>query len=424
MTRNRVRLLALALAAPGLASTALRAEINPYYFGVSETYTRQANLLRLGDGLTANSGYSRSDSWWSTAVAAGVDQSFGRQRAAANLSLRNSRYANNSIFNNQGYSGNASLDWSTAERIAGTLSATANRSLGSFNYYNADLLAVRQRNLESTESLSASVGIGLVTQYSLEFYLNHRQVRNSLQLASVLARDFTQDDAGLTLRWKPSSGATFGLGLHQLQGRYPKYQFNLISGAYFADRFKQPGIDLSVALKPSGASSLEARLGYSRTQYDLNQKRNFSGVTGLLGWAWQPSGKLRINTRLWRDTGQNSYALSLISFASPSEVPSSAEYSQLVNTLKMQADYDIAAKVALNTSLAVTQRNFAQNLAGLSASGKDSSAVLAFGGRWAPLRSVLVGCDLSWEKRTASGTLTTALKDNSVGCFGQFQLQQ
>lgn len=419
---NRLRYLIAPLALLGMV--ALRAEINPYYFGVSQSYTRQANLLRLADGAPPPDGYSRADTLWNTGLSAGIDQNFGRQHAAANVSLRNSRYSHNSIFNNQGYSGNVGLDWSTVERVSGSLSATANRSLANFNYYTTDLAVLRQKNLESTESVTAGVSVGLVTQYSLDFGLNHRQVRNSLQLPSVLARDFQQDDASLTLRWRPSSGAMLGLGLHQLEGTYPKYQFNLLNGSYFADRFKQPGLDLTGTLRPTGASSLDARLSFSRTEYKLDQQRNFSGVTGTFGWAWQPSGKLRLNTRYTRDTGQNSYALSYVTFANPTEVPSSAEYSQLNNVFKVQADYDLAAKVSISTAFLLTQREFAQTFAGTNAGGKDNSVLLSLGGRWAPLRSVLVGCDLSWEKRTASGTLTTPLRDNSVGCFGQFQLQQ
>ena len=400
-------------------ATAAPGEVNPYFVGLSQTLTQESNLLRLSSGQDAPDGYSRSDSLSVTSLLAGFDQSFGRQHAYANLSLRDGHYSRNSAFNNQGYTANAGLDWSTIERVSGSLSLSTNRALSNFNNYGVGLLA--SKNLETTDGLNASFNVGLVTEYSLVASAGHRQVRNSLDNPTLKARDFDQDNVSLGLRWRPRGGTMLGFNLGTTLGRYPSYQINS-DGSRQADRFQQPTLDLLGNLQPSGSSSLDARLSYSKTRYDLNQQRNFSGLTGTLGWAWQPGGKTHLSTRLSRDTGQNFYAITVFG------VPGLSDYSQVVNTFRVQADYDVTAKITLNVSAQLNQRNIVNTVQNpfmpIESSGNDRTTLLGLGVRWSPLRSLQFGCDLSQETRRASGQLTSDLDNRAVSCFGQFQLQQ
>jgi hypothetical protein len=408
----------LALAVAALLPAISHAEQNPYYVGASLGITHDDNLLRLGNGGAADEGQSKSDTVTQTSLLAGFDQPFGRQRAYGNLSVRDTRYSNNSNYNNQGYTLSTGLDWSTVERISGSVTATANRSLASFN--TVGLSQVRDKNLQETLGIGATVNVGLVTEYSLVASIGHRQVKNSLDLKQTKALDFEQDNASIGARWSPRSSTNFGLSLSETRGRYPNFSQDDVTKVYSPDRFKQTGIDLSAQLQPSGVSSFDARLTLSKSKYDLNQARDFSGLTGTVGWNWQPAGRLKFSSRFTRDTGQNSYAVQLFGVAGASE------YTQLNNTLRLQADYDVSGKIAATTALQVTDRKLTNTVSLFNSTdtGRDTSTVLSLGARWAPLRSVLVGCDLSTEQRSASGVLGVPLKDNTIGCYGQFQLQQ
>jgi hypothetical protein len=393
------------------------AEQNPYYVGASLGITHDSNLLRLGNGASASAGQSKSDTVTQTSLLAGFDQPFGRQRAFGNLSLRDARYSGNTSYNNQGYTLSTGLDWSTVERISGSLSASANRSLASFNTAGIGLLP--EKNLQDTLGIGASVNVGLVTEYSLVANLGHRQLKNSLDISATKALDFEQDSGSIGVRWSPRASTTFGLSLSEVRGRYPKFILNT-DGSYSPDRYKQSGIDLSAQFQPSGVSTFDARVSLSKTKYDLNQARDFSGLTGTVGWNWQPAGRLKFSSRFTRDTGQNSYAVQLFG------VPGASEYTQLNNSVRLQADYEVSGKIAATTALQVTDRKLTNtvSLFNTSDTGRDTSTVLSVGARWAPLRSVVVGCDVSTEQRTASGALGVPLKDNTIGCYGQFQLQQ
>lgn len=400
------------VAAPALA------QVSPWSVGVSQSVMHDNNLLRLGGGQVAPEGFSRADTVSTTSLQGSLDQGFGRQRLGASLSLRNSRYSGNSVFNNQGYTGYVGLDWSTINRISGNLSASANRSLSSFNSYEIGLL--RQRNYENTRGVNASVSVGLVTQYSLEAGLGHREVTNTLDLPALQSRNFTQDSGTLGLRWRPSGATSMALQMRQVRGRYPKYR--LVDGEFQPDTFRENGVDLIASLQASGASSFDFRLGNSHTRYDLNAQRNFSGVTGLLAWNWQPTGKLRTAVRLSRETGQDSYAVTVFT-----NVPGSSDNSRIVNLLRLEATYDYSAKVNFYSGWNILQRSIVQTIVNpllpLNASGKDHINTLQLGARWTPTRTTSLGCEAAHEDRKASGQLTTSLSSFSFNCYGQLTLQ-
>jgi hypothetical protein len=396
------------------------ADNTPYFVGVSQAVVYESNSLRLESGQALPDGLKFADSLFVTSLLGGFDQPYGRQRGYGNLSLRQNSYASNSGRNNQAYTGLLGLDWSTIERISGSLSISANRSLS-----NADglgLSVLQEKNFETNQSLNTSIAMGLVTEYSLEAGFSHLEVRNSLTNRTLLARDFDRDNASVGVRWRPSPAASLGLNLRESRGRYPRFR-QVADGSFLSDRFKQQGVEISAALQPSGASSFDLRMGQNKTRYDLNQARDFSGLTGSLGWNWQATGKLRLSTRLSRDTGQNSIAQTLFG------VPGRADYTQLLNTFRMQADFDVTAKIAFSSSWQTVQRKSSQLASGtndprdVDKSGKDLTHLFTLGARWLPYRTTTISCDGSIERRSAQGELAAALRNSTFGCSGQFQLQ-
>ncbi len=398
----------------------VHAESSPWYIAASQSYTYDSNLLRLADGQDAPPGYSRNDDILSTALLAGLDQSIGRQRLFGNVAVRQNRYGGNSRFNNTSYNASLGLDWATVERVSGSLSASANRALQSFA---TDLFtAERLNNLESTESINGSIAVGLVTEYSLVLTGGHRRVHNSL--VDLRSREFYQDNAELILRWAPTSAATFGLGLGSTRGRYPKFGIQA-NGDYQADRFKRDDVVLTATLRPSGASTVDIRLANGRTAYDLNQRRNFSGVTGSLSWGWQATGKLRLNAQLSRDTGQDSYATRTF----VTNQPTTADYSRVTEQLRLLVNYELTAKVGINLGASHASRDLVRTindpLVPADATGTDRTRLLSAGARWVPRRYATLGCDVTMEKRSGSGSidLTSNMGAKSLTCFGQLTLQ-
>lgn len=415
---------ALAVAAALAACAPASAQTSPYYLGLAQSIGHESNLLRLSDGVETPAGYSRSDTVSSTSLLAGIDQPIGRQRLYGDVAFRVNRYSSNDLYNNQSYTANLGLDWATINRLSGKISASTNRSLLTFNLQQNGLAdgLLREKNFEDTKTLDASAQVGVVTQYSLYAAAGYREVDNSSSRASVQARNFRQQTLSGGVRWQPSSLLSLSAGLRGTSGRYPQYRERTLgSNTYDADSFKRQDLDLTATWAPSGQSTVNARLSTGKTDYELDELRNYSGVTGALSWAWQASGKLRLTTSLSRDTGQESYGLTQLNTAG------SADYSRVSTTARLAADWAFSSKINVNASFAHTDRDLTRSfstLPGANNSGKERSQILSIGARWAPLRSVLVGCNFNTDRITGSGLLDgTHIKGNGVSCFGQLMLQ-
>ena len=403
----------IAGASVALLATLAQAESSPYYIGASLSYAHDSNLLRLRDESAVT---DRSDKVTTAALLAGIDQPIGRQRIFGNVALRSNRFADNDQYDNQSYTAVAGLDWSTVERLSGNLTASANRALSSFNLQGQD--GPVEKNLETARTLDAAVRLGLVTEYSFELTGGYRQIDNSL--ARVQTRDYRQNTVAAGVHWRPSPDSDFGLALRDTRGRYPRY--GEVGSPREVDRFKRQDVDLSASIKPSGASTLSLRLSNGKTEYDLDTGRDFSGFTGSLGWLWQVSGKLRLNTRLARETGQDSYVVTDF-FGNPG----TTDYSRINNSLRVKADYELSAKIALNLAVTSTQRDIVLTQSGspgdTPSEGRERNTAVSLGARWTPVRSVMLGCDLGNERQRHSGQQGVNLKATTTSCFAQFTLQ-
>ncbi len=429
--RRGLLLLAAAAAAGGTAPVA--AQSSPYYIAGSVALTQDSNLQRLADDQPTPDGASRSDTSYSTALIGGINQGIGRQRVYGSLTLRDNRFERNKRFDNQSYNGALGLDWATVERVSGTLSLSAVRALSPFNADGVGLLS--EKNLETTQSANALVRVGLVTAYSLELSGGMRRVRNSLDKDVLRARNFNQDNLSVGVGWRPGGALAISVAVREVNGEYPNFRGDAASG-FESDRFKQQFFDLVSTWQPTGASVVDLRLNFADTKYVVNEQRNFSAVNGSLGWQWQPTGKLRLNTRYSRDRGQDAYPstkLVLIrGFPFPIPIPVTNFDSRIVDSLRAQAELEVSAKVALTSSLQLTRRALTRDplaVADKSSQGitnaHDSTTQFNIGARWALTRAVLLGCDVGNERRTFSGDreLSFNLKDTTLSCFGQLTLQ-
>ena len=423
--RSAGALAVLLAAANGAAVAPAAAQSNPYYVAGSLALTHDANLLRLAGNQEPGAGESRSDLITGTALVGGLNQSIGRQRIYGSLTLRDNRFRHNDKYNNQSYNGSLGLDWSTVERISGTLALSAARALSTFNAEGVGLLS--QKNLETSQAANAAVRVGLVTAYSLELGFGQRRVRNSLDDDRVLARNFNQDTNSIGLAWRPGGALSLSAALRELKGEYPSFRRDT-AGTFESDRFKQQQIELVSTWQPSGASGLDLRLNFGDTKYVDNEQRNFSSVNGSLGWLWQATGKLRLNTRYSHDKGQDAYPSSVPFFFT--RIPVTLLDNRVIDSWRMQADFDSSAKISLTSSVQAARRKLSRDTVTVvtptslgTSSGTDTTTLFSLGVRWTPWRTTLFGCDASTERRKASGELTADLKGAVLACYGQLTLQ-
>ena len=410
----------LAAALTTLAAGAAMAQSSPYYLGVAQSLGYESNLYRVGDDQTLPAGYSKSDTVSGTSLVGGVDQTIGRQRVYGSANVRANRYANNKALDNESYGLNLALDWATVGRLSGTLSAAADQNLAQFNNRAAGGVETR-KNVVRTNQVDARVRLGVVTKYTLEASLGHRN--RSYSAPEYNSSEYRQTSGSLGLRYRPSGALSLGVALRITEATYPKFN-QPTPNVFEADRLKRQDIDFTATWLPSAVSQFNLRLSPTHTSYDRDTGSDFSGVTGSATWGWQPTGKLRLTTGLSRDTGQSSDAVNLGFFGS-----GVTDYSRTTSALSLKADYELSAKIALNAGISYAHRALANtsSLAGNpigSVTGSDNTTVLSLGARWLPTRSIQVGCNVSAENRSSSNTnLSVGLSGNAFSCYGQFVLQ-
>jgi hypothetical protein len=398
---------AVALLAAAVAAPAAQAQSSPWYVGVSQTFSRESNLIRLRDGQALPAGLVEDDSVSTTALVAGIDQRIGRQRVSGSGSLRDSRYRNNGAFDSRGYSGKLTLDWETLADLSGSAGVVVERA------QRADLRDrfgrfIVDGNLESSRRLSGSARYGFAGPLSVEFGGSYAKVQYSS--ASAAYAEYTQDALSAAVRYRLGGATSVALGLRRTDIDYPNLLVQLPDPR---DKRRRDDVDLTLQWLPSGASRLDLRLSQGRTRYEQFSERDFRGATGALGWSWQASGRTRLELRASRDTGQNS------------DLATTA-FSQLTDSLRAGADYSLSAKVGAGLSAQWYRRKLdgsGQFVSGITGSDRGTVATLAL--RYAPLRSLTLGCQLQREQRgeNSNPVLRDKYSASSTSCYGQFVLQ-
>jgi len=404
------KLLRLVCAGAGCCAALVpqaQAQTSPYYVGVAQTLQSESNLIRLRDGQEPPAGRSKSDTVSSSALVAGVDQTFGRQRLTGSASLRANRYSENSSFNSQGYSLNMGLDWQTIESLKGNVTVGADRSQRP-DLRDRDGQLLSTGNNESIERLNATVSLGVAGPLALEAGVN--ALRTEYSAPAVSYAQYQQNGVSAGVRYRLGGATSVALTLRHSNTQYPNLLINQLDPN---DRRRRDDLEISGNWAPTGSSVFDARLSQGKTRYDQLSSRDISGSTGSIGWNWTPGGKLRLNTRLARDSGQNSNL-------------ATSAFSQLTDTLAVIADYQVTGKITATASLNRFRRQLdgtGLNVAGER--GTDSGGTASLGLRWTALRSTTFGCTVSNESRgrNSNPVLTDTYSANVFSCFGQLVLQ-
>jgi hypothetical protein len=385
-----------------LCSATAWAETSPYVLGASETISHDSNVVRLPDGAAQPASlYAITDWVASTALLGGIDQPFGRQRVYGNVSVRNNHYRYNSVYSNLSYGLAGALDWSTVERVSGTVSLSSNRNLASFDRRNSNTPNIA-KNIEQTNQFDATARVGVVTDLTFEGGYTHQG-----QHFSEVGDRLDQNVVSLGLHYRIGGELGLGAGLRLTSGRYPDRN----------DSIKGRNLDLSANWIPSPISNLTARLSLGKTDHSAVTALNFSGATGTLAWNWKPTGKLTFNTQMSRATGNES------SFATGASTPTTAQAdnSRLTSTLGLNANYEATAKILLNTGYSRSLRKLTDST---PTSAADRLSRWQIGARYLPTRTTELSCNVSRDSRRADpSTLTYSYSANTVSCAAQISVQ-
>ena len=335
-------------------------------------------------------------------------QRIGRQRIFGSGALRANRYAKNEAFNSQGYGLDLGLDWETLATLSGKLAIGADRTQRTdLRGRSGEILA--GGNTETSRRGNALVRLGVAGPLGLEAGLSGSRVRYGNPVANYA--DYDQRAASLGARYQLGGATSVALTARQTRFEYP----NLLIGRPDPnDKRERNEFELSTEWQATGASRIEANVGRGKTEHEQLAGRDFSSTTGALSWNWQPGARLKLVTRIGRDSGQNN------------DTVTTSAFSQTTDSLSLNADYELTGKTRLNAGLQSYHRNLTGNSLFVSGiEGRDRGTTANLGLRWEALRSLSLGCQISYDERgrNSTPTLNDAYSANVYSCFGRFLLQ-
>lgn len=380
-------------AALGQAASADR----PWYVGATQDFTHESNVLGTATGEI-------SDTISTTMLRAGLNQPFGRQRLRADATLSHQRYKDLTERDNSGYTVGLLLDWSTIERLAGNLSLASQRRQADVNVGG---ITPAISNIERSDELGFRARLGADSMLAFEAGLGHRRVEFSA--TEYAAREYKQDSGNVGIVYRPGGLLTLSAGVSGADTRYLAPE----AGQTESDRNKRRDVYLSANWVPTGASTVDARIAYGTSEYDLATSTDFEGLTGTLRWIWRPSGRLTLTTALSRDSGQEA---GYIRTAADDSTTSATDFSRVTNRVGVSAAYQLTGKIDLVAELSYARRGLVDRVTGVT--GRDNTSMAALGARWAVTRTIALGCNVSRESRAASGVGSTDFDNDRFGCFG------
>jgi hypothetical protein len=401
------RRTAFALAAGLVCHAAALAQIvqsadRPWYVGATQDFTYLSNALITSSGEI-------SDVVSTTTLRGGVNQPFGRQRFFADLALNHQRYQDLTDRNNNGYNLETGLDWSTVERLSGSVRWYSNRRQAAYNV--GGIVPISLSNIERTDNLEARVRLGVVTAFGVEAAVGHRRLRFGAQ--EFAAREYDQDNGSLGVVYRPSAILSLNSGVSGSRTR------NLAAeiGQSGPDRNRRRDFYVGATWVPTGASNVDAKLAYGKQEYDRATSADFSGLTGYARWNWKPSGRLELSTTLSRDISQDAGFLRL---DNNNNLQSGADFAQTTNQLAWVAKYDLTGKIAVTGGLSYTKRKLVEGFTG--AVGRDTTTAGQIGFVWSATRTISAGCGAGRESRSGSGTGTADYDADRFNCFASVTL--
>lgn len=376
------------------------AESDPYALTVSQSLSRDSNVLRVRDSAAS------ADTISTTGLGLSVDQPIGRQRLRASLGAQALRYSNNSQLNYVSPNASLNWDWATADRWQGEVGATHAQKLNSDN--TNSVLAAQGKNIERTSTAFARARVGVVTLWTLDGGVTGYDRRfSSAAFANQEQRRLATD---LGVRYQPQPDLSVRGLVRHTSGSYPRF-----STALGADNFNRNDIETVVALRLSGATAVDLRLTRSQESHSQLLLRSSHTWSGAMGVQWQPTGKLDFRAGLVRDNDTGSQDLTN---------GTGSTDARLSTRLDLSAQWRATDKIQLTTRFQQTQRDLQAAAAtlGLDVQGQDELQQVSLEAAYQAMRALALGCNFSYEKRTVTGNqaLSYPYSDHVVGCFGRF----
>ena len=370
--------------------------------------TWESNVFRVAEGQPES-----SDAYSTTALLAGVNRPFGRQRFFGDAVVGYNLYKDNSQLNHTAYGVDVGLDWETIESLSGRVGYLDKQILAR---YGADQgPSITTLNLERSREFIARGQYGTDSLLSVEGSFVYRRLDYSAH--EFAFQEFKQGAVRLGVLYRPSELLTLGAAGRYTDGEYP-FAVETTPGSFQSDPYTRNDLDLTAVWVPSGDSTVRLRVSNTKEEHEVVVGRNVSQWTWAIGWDYLPTGKLAFTSEVFQDTGAES------AFTGLAQTGANAvgNYSALSTTVLIRAQYEASAKIQLEASGRYVERDLVSLGAAVQTTGTDQLSQARLGLTWTPTRSLSFGCFVGWERRGTDSPLSYAYTANLASCLGKIKL--
>ena len=303
----------------GLVAAAQAQEAErPLSYSLSQTFTRDSNIFRLGDStllapqllnspLIAPLSAQRADTISRTSLGASYGNTMGTQTFSLNAGLDFSRYSRNSRLDSTGYSlmGNWYGDLDRAWYAAVNASIQSSRT----DFNNQNGLAL---NIANTSNLGGKIGYRFSPTWSVFSGLGATRTRNSADSVSTANTSQAMVDAGV--KYDPGTGLSAELFVQHRAVSYPNRESVDLIGNLIAslvdNSYNTNQLVGRINYQVTGQSRLSADVGVSDVRFKAYPLRDTTGLVLGLNYRYTYSDALELGARINRDLGgdQSSFA--------------------------------------------------------------------------------------------------------------------
>lgn len=401
-------------------------EPSPYYLGVTQGFTHDTNIY----GTSTN---QVSDTYSSTGLRAGLDQTIGRQRLYANANVRYNKYRNESTLDNTSYGVAAGWDWATINELAGTLGATANQSLANLST-TAGVENTTEKNLVKTDQVNTSIRWGGARALNLLAAYAHSRV--SYSASSYIPLESSADTASTGFNYRVGPELRLGMGVRYVRTESPNGYVvpNSLPPTYESNTANNRSLDLTSDWSPTPLTGIDARISWTRlTNSNVNLSGlDFSGVTGRIGTRYAVTGKTTLTASLSRDVGTNASFYnnptapatgSTQTTGTSTSGTSLTHNSQTTDTLALGVKYAATAKIWMGLDGSYQRAKIVYDASSALTDTNDDTRNIGLSVDYAIARNWALGCKFDHVSRSQSGDSSSSYTERRVGCTAQLTLR-
>lgn len=262
-------------------------------FSLSGGLHHDSNLFRLSDSANARTAIGRSDKSANVArVGIGLKANLpvSQQRLLIDASIDDYKYEHFGLLNHVAYRAGAAWKWQLERQWSGEVGYQR-------QHYLSSLAEIQAKDMISVDHAFANAGYLLTPRWRIRggfdwFKYNHGDVTRT-----TLDNRTTSATAGLD--YLTLAGNSIGGQFKYTTGEFPKREF--VAASFVDNEFNETETSMVAHWMPTGKSTLDGRLGYTRRTHSQLSQRDFSGVTGRLSYDWTPGAKTLLNFALWRE---------------------------------------------------------------------------------------------------------------------------